>query len=225
MLAIRPPEYFPRLETVALMMTVERFILADTFQYSRQSFQNRTKVRNPDGWHWVSVPLKGGQHGRPIAAVEIRPVPGWLKKHWRAFAYNYRASPFFEYYEPRFAPLFERRWTHLGALTCATVALLRDLLDLPVVLVRASSLPGRPGDLPGVLAAAGTAPLLVPEAAADYDAEQVGNVRVLHYDHPRYHQVFEGFEPGMTAFDVLFNYGPEARSIIASGVHVEAYAA
>ena len=70
MIAIRPPEYFPCLAYAALLLAVDCFVLADTFQYSRQSFQNRTKVRNPQGWQWVSIPLKGGQHGRPICQVE-----------------------------------------------------------------------------------------------------------------------------------------------------------
>ena len=64
-LAIRPPEYFPRLSHVALMHYATHFVLADTMQYSRQSFQNRTRVRTREGSSWVSVPLKGGQHGSP----------------------------------------------------------------------------------------------------------------------------------------------------------------
>jgi hypothetical protein len=223
MIAIRPPEYFPRLAYAALMMAADRFVLADTFQYSRQSFQNRTRVRNPQGWQWVSVPLKGGQHGKPACDVAIRQVPGWRRSHWRAFTYNYRRSPFFAYYEPQFAPLFERRWTRLADLTCATVLLLHRLLELPTTVLRASDMEGRPGDLRDVLRVSGTAPLLVPGESAAYDAAQVDDLRVLRYEHPRYHQVFEGFEQGMTAFDVLFNYGPEARTIIQEGLRIESY--
>ncbi len=222
MIAVRPPEYYPRLEYAALMTAAERFVLADTFQYSRQSFQNRTRVRNPQGWQWVSVPLKGGQHGQPICQARIRHVEGWRRKHWRAFYYNYRAAPFFAFYEPELAALLERTWTHLADLTCATVELVHRLLALPAVLVRASDLPGRPADLPGVLAALEDGPLLAPEDAAPHDAPAAPGLRVFHYDHPRYRQTFAGFEPGMTALDLLFNYGPEARSILRQGIRVEA---
>ncbi|HMB91981.1 MAG TPA: WbqC family protein, partial [Rhodothermales bacterium] len=130
MIAIRPPEYYPRLETVALMMVAETFVLADTYQYSRQSFQNRAKMRNPEGWQWVSVPLKGGQHGLPIRDVRIRHVEGWQKKHWRAFTYNYRATPFFEFYEPELRAVFDQDWEQLADLTCATMLLTHRLFDL-----------------------------------------------------------------------------------------------
>lgn len=214
MLAIRPPEYFPRLEYAALLVAAERFVLADTFQYSRQSFQNRTRLRNPEGWQWVSVPLKGGQHGRPIHAVRIRPVPGWQKQHWKAFHFNYRRAPFFEFYEEALRPFFERPWTHLGALTCATVECLHRLLGLSTPLMRASALPEAPATLPALVEAGGGAPLVTLPETAPHDAAEVADVRVLRFDHPEYYQVFNGFEPGMSAFDLLFNYGPEARGML-----------
>ena len=223
MIAIRPPEYFPRLEYAALMLVVDRFVLADTFQYSRQSFQNRTRVRNPQGWQWVSIPLKGRQHGRPIDQVEIRQVVAWQKRHWKAFAYNYRPTPYFDYYEAAFAPLFQQPWTHLADLTCATVDLIHTLLGRPGSLVRASTLAGRPGTLTDLVDAVGPASLLAPAASAPVDAKVVSPLQVLHYEHPRYRQAFDGFQPGMTTLDVLFNYGPDAVSIIKDGLRIAAY--
>ena len=222
MLAVRPPEYFPRLAYLALMARVETFVLADTFQYSRQSYQNRTRLRNPQGWQWISVPLKGGQHGTPIHAVRIRHHLGWQRKHWKALAFNYRSTPYFEYYEPRLRPFFEKPWHHLGALTCRTVEVLADLFRLPPPQ-RASDLPGAPNDLPGVLRRFEAGPLLAPDEAVVYDAQQVNEVQVLRYEHPTYRQPFEGFEPGMSALDLLFNYGPEARTILEQGICVEPY--
>jgi hypothetical protein len=214
MIAVRPPEYFPRLEYVALMMVAEVFVLADTYQYSRQSFQNRARLRNPQGWQWISVPLRGGQHGRPIRAVEIRQGEPWAGKHARAFHYNYRSAPFFDYYEPQLAPVFARRWTHLGALTCETVELVARLLNRAAPLVRASRLSGAPATLPAVLEAVGPGPLVVLPETAALDAPHAQALRVLACAPPRYRQAFAGFEPGMTALDLLFNYGPEASAVL-----------
>lgn len=221
MVAIRPPEYFPRLAYAALMVSVERFILADTFQYSRQSYQNRTKVRNPQGWQWVSIPLKGGQHGRPVDDVRIRQVEGWRKRHWKAFEYNYRATPFFEYYENELRPLFEHRWTHLGDLTCATVTMVHRMLGASSTLIRASTLEGKPTHLEALFEREKGKRLLAPEESAFYDAPVVSSIQVLRYEHPCYHQTFEGFEPDMNTLDLLFNYGPEAASILRSGIRIE----
>ncbi|MDX1548907.1 MAG: WbqC family protein [Rhodothermales bacterium] len=214
MLAIRPPEYFPGLEYAALLLQAGAVVLADTFQYSRQSFQNRARLRTPDGWQWISVPLERGQHGAAIAGTRLREGTGWQRTHWKALVFNYGAAPFFDAYAPRLRPLFEQPWTLLGALTCATVAAVHALLEAPSRLVRASALDGAPADLPKVLAAAGGGPLLVPEAVAAVDAGHAAEAYALRCVPPVYRQAFAGFEPGMSALDLLFNYGPEARRIL-----------
>ncbi len=115
-------------------------------------------------------------------------------------------------------------WTRLADLTCATVELIHTLLGLPTTLIRASTLAGPPADLKRLVERTGAASLLVPAASAAYDAQAAVPLQVLRYEHPRYRQAFDGFEPGMTALDVLFNYGPEAASIIREGMRIEPYA-
>lgn len=224
MLAIRPPEYFPGLAYMALVVHVDRFVLADTFQYSKRSMQNRGKLRTPQGWQWISVPLKGGQHKRPIAEVAIETRERWIEKHWRAFQYNYRTTPYFEFYEPRFAPFFEREWKHLGALTCASVELLHELMEGSTELVRASELEGQPDTLPAIWEAVGGGTVgALPDTAA-HDAQLVPSLKALHFEAPTYRQNFEGFEPEMSTADLLFNYGPEATAMLREGIAVEAEA-
>ena len=222
MIAVRPPEYFPRLRYMALMQAADCFVLADTFQYSRQSFQNRGKLRNPQGWQWITVPLQSGQRGRSINDIEINTSGRWIEKHWRAFQYNYRSTPYFEYFEPDVEPFFETEWTTLGPLTCASVELVHELMGLSTTLVRASALDGAPDTLEGVLAAMERDDLLTPEAAAPHDREGVPGAEVFRFETPEYRQNFDGFEPGMSAVDVLFNYGPEARALLAQGAQVGA---
>ena len=215
--AVRPPEYLPGLAYMALAAAVDTFVLADTFQYSNKSFQNRAKLRSPQGWHWISVPLHGKQHGRPIREVEIENKRKWTRSHRRSFEYNYRSTPYFEYYEERFVPLFEKQWKRLGALTCASVELLHGLLELDSRLVRASALAGEPTSVPAVLdalEASGQAMLLAPPSAADHDADLVQEAGAFRYEAPSYHQNFAGFEPGMSTADMLFNYGPDTAAML-----------
>ena len=104
---IRPPDYWPGIAYMALIDRADRVVLADTFQYSRQSFQNRARLRTPQGWQWISIPLRGRQHGTPIREVMIWQRPAWLRKHLKALVYNYRGTPFFTYYEPALTDLFQ----------------------------------------------------------------------------------------------------------------------
>lgn len=223
MIAIRPPEYFPRPEYVALMQQADRFILADTFQYSRQSFQNRSKLRNPKGWQWITVPLKGYAYGDPITDVGIDADDRWQERHWRSFMYNYRSTMYFEYYEERFRPIFEEtEWQKLANLTCRSVAVVANLLDVETPLERASELPGAPTTLDAILAEVGAEdePLLVPPELADIDDAEARDLRICTVDIPPYRQNFDGFEPGMSAMDYAFNDGPDAARHIADATTV-----
>jgi hypothetical protein len=224
MIALRPPEYFPRLAYMALVHAADRFVLADTFQYSHQSYQNRTRLRTPQGWQWISVPLGAQQHGRPIQAVTVDAEQPWRKKHWHALFYNYRSTMAFASVRPLLEPFFERRDERLGDLTAASVRLLSNLLEIQTPLVRASALDGAPDTVAGVLAAVGADTLLATPPTAPHDAPAAKSTHVLHYDHPTYHQNFDGFEPDCSALDVLMNYGREARRVLQRGASVEPYA-
>lgn len=220
-IAILPPEYFPRLPYMALVQHVDRFVLADTFAYSGQSFQNRARLRNPQGWQWITVPLRAHQKHNPIHAVRINEEDPWIGKHWRAFQYNYRSTPYFEYFEPQVEPFFKREWTQLGALTCASVELLHELMGGTTRLVRASTLDGAPHTTHQILDAMEAPTLVAFSEQIEEVFGEAGAVRALHFDPPEYHQNFDGFEPGMSAADLLFNYGPDARSILADHTTVE----
>lgn len=212
--AVRPPAYWPSPATMALADAADRVLLADTLQYSRQSFQNRAQIRTPQGWQWLTIPLKGGQHGRPIYEVEIRHKHFWMGKHWRALEFNYRRTPYFEFYEPLLKPVFDRRWERLGALTCRSIELLAELLGIETPIMRASEVPSRPATVPDILESSGTQRLLTASDTLEVDIAFAPTVEVLEMETLQYRQNFDGFEPGMSALDLLFNYGPESLTMI-----------
>jgi len=220
MIAVRPPEYFPRLAYLALIQHVDHFILADTFPYRRQSFQDRSKLRNAPGWHWITIPLFGRREGAPIQDVGIKTEGRWLEKHWRSFLYDYRSTMYFEFYENTFRPFFDKTWSRLAPCTCRSVEVLTELVGLRTTITRASALEGTPTTLPKIVEATGA------ECLVAFDAEGSASVPVevltADYDHPTYRQNFEGFEPDMTAADLVFNYGREAPRLLAEGLTVTA---
>lgn len=218
MIAVRPPEYFPRLQYMALLQPVDHFILADTFPYRRQSFQNRSKLRSPQGWHWITIPIFGQRDGAPIQDVEIKTEGRWLEKHWRSFLYNYRTTMYFDFFEDSFRPFFEQTWTHLSPCVCRSVELLAELFGLSTTVTRASQLDGAPASLADIVQATGAEMIAVPEQDASSATLPGVEVQAVAYEHPTYHQNFEGFEAGMSAADLVFNYGREAQRILASGI-------
>lgn len=209
---------------MALLDRADVLVIADTFQYSRQSLQNRALLRTPDGRQWISIPLRGRQHGLPILDVAIHGKRGWLRKHWRALHFNYRTTPYFEYYEEQLRPVFEREWSCLADLTVRSIELTCRLLGIQTRIVRASQLiaedrrPDKPESVRDILGRMGRADLIVPEEAAAADLPIAS--KLLTFEEQERRQNFAGFEPGMSTLDLVFNYGPDASAMIRRGVRV-----
>lgn len=218
MIGIGPPEYFPRLEYMSLVQHVDQFVFADTIPFRNETFHHRTKLRESDGWHWITIPIFGNRDGAPIHTVRIETGGRWREKHWRSFLYDYRTTMYFEYFERSFHPFFEYEWESLGDCLCRSVEVSAELFGMGTSFRRASSLPGSPADFGEIVGALNAHTVVVPAWFAQ-GAASTSPVEIFQYEHPTYRQNFEGFEPGMTAVDLAFNYGPEARRILASGVH------
>jgi len=214
-IVIRPPEYWPGLATAALMRAADIIVMADTFQYSHQSFQNRMRVRNPDGWQWVSVPLKASQHGRPQAKTQIRQVSGWRKRHWKAILFNYSQSPYFNYYRDLIHALYHREWICLGELNVITNQLVYQWLGGSGVLLAASQLKGAPHTMEAILDHYPDAQLLAPDGVPEPKSSHR-----LYFSSPSYRQTFTGFISGMSVLDLIFNYGPDSAGILQTGISI-----
>lgn len=220
-LAVRPPEYFPRLSYIALMQEVDVFVVADTFQYSRQSFQNRARIRTPQGWSWLSVPLQGRQHGLPISQTVIDNRTAWASKHRRALEYNYRQTPFYDYYEANMASFFEKSWITLGDLATGSLMMIHKMYGLRCELVLGSALPGAPDTLASIVESMDFNELLVGADTYEQDASVVSGARRFEFDEPTYRQHFDGHELLLSSLDLFFNYGPEAGNMLRMDLRMD----
>lgn len=218
MLSVRAPEYFPSLRYCAMMASVDRFVIADTFQYSRQSYQNRSRVRTPEGSQWMSIPLAGGQHGKDILAVKIDHSQNWKRKHEKALEFNYGATPFFEYYAPDVMKCLRAPGDVLGDLTVATVELVYGYLGLSCELVRLSDRKNEHETESTSGASEGA--LLVWDRQEPVEIRSKRVIHFMNYEHPVYRQQFQGFETGLSILDLLFNHGPESTRILRSGIRI-----
>ena len=175
------------------MDSVERFYMDITRQYSRQSFQNRAKIRTPDGAQWISVPLMGHQFGSSIGETRIDYSTTWQQKHKKALQFNYGSTPFFEHYRDELFELIDRKYENLGALTVASTRLVHRYLRIA-----------------GSLELGGT------DGHASDDTSRSDDS--WPYEPPAYLQNFDGFVPGLSILDILFNHGPESTRIVRSGI-------
>ena len=221
--AVLPLEYFPPLHSVALMAAADQVLWADTWPYRRQTRQNRSKLRNPNGWQWISLPMWSHQHGRPMREVKIDGNVPWHERQWRAFMYNYRSTMYFEYFEGDFAPLFDTAPEKLHVVNETSTRCTCSFAQIDTPLEHTSDY-----DIDTLEAVGPTmqadAVWIAHEHKNELGAERDADAYTVlpPYKHPTYRQNFDGFEPGMAAVDCLFNYGPEATRIMAGGLSVPA---
>jgi hypothetical protein len=229
-IAIAQPTYLPWLGYFDLMDQVDCFVILDSVQFEKQSWQQRNRIKTPSGLQWLTVPvIFRGRLGQRIQEVEIR-TADFARKHLRAIELNYRRSPHFDLYFPQL--LESLRTDESACLTLVDLNLrliewLRGLLGIRTRMARSSDLAedGRRCELLVNLCRRLQADFyLSPLGSAGYLLEDLGKfsdhgivVAFHHYEHPQYRQLFLPFCPYASVLDLLFNEGDGAMEIIRSG--------
>lgn len=228
-IAIAQPTYLPWLGYFDLLDQVDRFVLLDSVQFEKQSWQQRNRIKGPAGLQWLTVPVVfRGRLGQRITDVEIR-EPDFWRDHLRAIELNYRRTPFFDRHFESLSNVIQEEAAHLNLarLTIGLIHWFKEVLAIKTPLLRSSELPvqGRRTDLLAeVCSALGATAYLSPLGSAEYllgEREILAgrgiDVTFQHYEHPVYKQLFPPFQPYASALDLLFNEGDDALRIIRSG--------
>ncbi len=194
------------------MLAAERFVVADTFPFSRQSWHNRTKIRTPDkkGWQWLTIPRKHGVLDTALNVIEPDTSVDWARKHARALNVNYSMAPFYEAFGEEISTLLDNPSPTVGALTVAVTRWVHGKIGGPSELIVASELPGAPNTIDGVWEALGSFETLITlTESAERDERSLPHAKVETFnfvEQPR-QQNFPGFIPGLSVLDMLFNLG------------------
>ena len=227
--SIMQPAFLPWLGYFNRLALSDVHIVLDHVQLDKSSktnFANRNKIRTREGWCWLTVPiLRKGRSGQlALNDIEISPGTDWGERAWASISHNYGKAPFFASYRDRFEAIFQTKHERLIDVAVATTEALRDAFGIEVPTRYSSELrPAHAKDtliLELVQQVGGTRYVSGPFGRDYLDAQrfqQAGIELMFHdYVHPHYNQVFDGFEPYMSALDLLFNCGPDARTILTA---------
>lgn len=225
--AIHQPHYLPWLRYLHKAACADAFVLLDDAQFTKNDWQNRTRIKGSRGPETLTVPVRF-RLGESIASTLVATEHPWRRKHTKALVQHYSRSPFFGSLGTPLLELLGRPWERLGELAEATVRFACEALGLDTRLVRASEL-GVPG--------AGTERLVAICKALGADAYLAGAYSVKQYlkvdafrregvallvqdwQPPVYPQRYPkaGFAPDLSIIDLLFNCGPDSLKILLGG--------
>lgn len=225
--AIMQPTYLPWLGYFDLMDQCDTFVLLDSVQFDRRSWQQRNRVKTPQGELWLTVPVRSkGRRESKISEVEIDRSQRFEETHIRTFEHFYAKAPFYRDSIDELAAILRKGHTHLAELTIELIGWLRERLGLEGELVRSSTL-GVEGKKVELLVAIcqrlGADRYISPPGAREYIEEdnlfpEHGIELCYHaYRHSEYRQLHGPFVPQLSVVDLLLNEGASSLAIIRSG--------
>ena len=224
--AIHQPEYLGYLGFYNKMMNADAWIVLDNVQLAKRDFVRRNRIRGSNGPMWLSIPvITKGRYYQLIQEVEVDNTQSWRKSHWKSIQYQYQRAPYFEQYAEQLASIYESEWRLLADLNIAVIKTMTRLLGVERPTYVASQL-GVSGNSSQLLAdltqAIGGDVYLSGPMGRDYLDESLFRERGLQieyndFTHPVYRQAQGEFVPYLAAIDLLFNYGPASRYVIADG--------
>ena len=228
---ILQPTFLPWIGWFDLADQADTIILLDDVPFSRQSWQQRNRIRTHNGLEYVTVSVKtSGLFGPKISECKIIDEK-FIRKFMNTIKVNYSKSNYcsqliFELEEVITAG-YESKF--LADLNCTIIDWMLKKLKIDRRPVRSSTLniAGVRGEHVAKICEYFQAEIyLSPVGAKDYLLEdsiefERRNVSIFlqDYKHPEYSQCFTPIIPYASALDLIFNAGPLAGTIMRSGRH------
>ena len=146
---VHQPEFIPWLGFFDKILRCDLFVIYDDAQFQHGGFHNRNRVRTPEGWSWVTVPINHG-HPQKISDVKIAGSQ-WIDKHLNIIKNLYGKAPFFEDYYPTLEDALNMRYQSLSSLNLMLIKIIAKRLGAKANITRSSDLHKRGEDKNGKL--------------------------------------------------------------------------
>jgi len=225
--AIMQPTYLPWLGYFDLIDLVDVFVILDSVQFNRRSWQQRNRIKGHDRLLWLTVPvLSKGRGDQLIHEVEIERSTNFQENHIKTIKHFYAKAPFFSLYIDELSSILLKRHQFLADLKFELIVWLCERLGIKSQLVRSSSMDVRGKKveiLINICKVLGAARYLSAEGSRKYIEEDnlfdLKGIDLMYhaYQHPDYRQINGDFVPYLSVLDLLFNEGPSSLSVIRAG--------
>ena len=227
--AILQSNYIPWKGYFDIINSVDEFIIYDTMQYTKNDWRNRNQIKTAVGIQWLSIPVKiGGRisQNQTINQTQIADS-GWSKKHWNAIKMNYAKSQYFKHYQTIFESLYAE---------CSTESLLslinyKFIIEINAILGIQTKISwdtdyglieGKTQRLVDLCQKVGADEYISGPAAKSYIQEDLfnqANIKLTWFDYSdykEYTQLYPPFVHNVSAIDLIFNEGENAKMYLKS---------
>jgi hypothetical protein len=194
-------QYLPCLEYFTCILQYDRIYIDVEERYVKQTYRNRCNVLTTNKIDMLTVPVKGYDAGSPTKDILIDYSQDWIRRHLGCFKSAYGKSPFYEFYAPDLINIYQRRLAYL-------VDLNYELLTNCLRLV------GIKKDIQYNLSGGELEESRVVNDISAINNKKAGNSFKYYQPAPYYQTFGNDFVQNLSIVDLLFNMGPEAKSVL-----------
>ena len=223
LLTAHQPVYLPWLGLFHKIALADIFISFNQVQYLPKDWNNRNRIKTPNGPIWLTVPVLKSEHRqKTISDIEINNNFPWRRKHWRSIYLNYKSAPYFNKYSSFFEDIYKREWRKLTELNEHMLRWFIDILGIKVKFLDASQFQfkGKKNALVLDMCTQIKADVYIfgelGKDYADIKSFEQHDIKVVFqkYQHPVYPQLHGEFVSHVSIIDLLFNCGERSLDIL-----------
>ncbi len=200
------PQFFPPIQYLTKFLRNESIVFDDLSPFVKQTYRNRAYIVSANKIQRLTVPVKQGKTRVPFKEVKVDYSKNWPREIWMAIRSAYGKTPFFDFYGPGMEKLLKTRFTFLLDLDLATIRESLKILGLTEDFTLLSEFDENQAEL------SDWSSVITPKNTFKNDP--------TFYPAP-YIQAFRerfGFIPNLSVLDLIFNEGPEGKSVLKSSL-------
>tara|TARA_R110002020_G_scaffold51776_2_gene146271 strand:- start:1937 stop:2665 length:729 start_codon:yes stop_codon:yes gene_type:complete len=226
-LSLMQPTYFPWLGYFNLIKQSDIFVLYNTTQLQKRSWQTRNKIKTSNGEIFLNIPIKKttSRDNLFISNAEISYDTNWIKKHLDSIKYSYIKTNYFNDVYPIIQNRLESKPKYLSNLHCDLICDFLKILDINTQIINSQDVKytGKKDEaLISICKSLNVSNYLSVKGSKDYIlqgdnlfAKNNINLEWHEYVHPNYKQINGDFISHLGIIDALFNIGPkETKKLI-----------
>ncbi|WP_076492225.1 WbqC family protein [Aeromonas veronii] len=213
-LAVMQSNYIPWKGYFDLMAFVDKFIILDDVQYTKNDWRNRNLIKTASGVQWLTIPVKS-KFGQKIKDTIIC-GDEWRELHWKSLLQNYRRAPHFHEISGMLEKLYLAEYCSISEVNKTFISFVCSYLGIETEIIDSSCFElasDKNERLISLCKQSGASEYVSGPAAKSYiDCDLFINENVeltwFSYDgYPVYKQLYGDFVHGVSVLDLLFNCG------------------
>ncbi|MDD5594684.1 MAG: WbqC family protein [Candidatus Omnitrophica bacterium] len=223
---IHQPDFLPHLAFFKKFLQADLWVILDNVQFvhkTSKSWNNRDKIKTPDGEKWITIAIQGYSGKNAINEVILSSDVNWRGNNLNLIKNNYKKAAYFQEVFPYIKDLYSFKCDKLIDFNLKSIELLLMLFDIKISSVLASTLnpDGKKNDLlVDILKKVGASVYLSGIGAKNYFLQKPfddADIKVIWHEfkHPIYPQLHGEFIPYLSSIDLLLNCGiKQSREIL-----------